>query len=251
MLRICFILIITLTGCRSTFVLNLPPATLDVNGPISVDVRSFAGSVTLIADPDAPGAVISVVQRDIGNDVNRKPVTRIAWSANVEIGSFGEMLSVEATSDSDSLRSLRADITIRAPLIHNVTIHTEQGDVTVVGTSGSLTIQTSDGDVRVVTPYALNQKVTIENRRGNIVYRVSGTSSGIIDATAMNGAASLHVRQGDTTILPGTTGDHLIASFNDGLNPMVMRTVEGDIRIYVLENPAANEPWFTADWVSW
>jgi len=80
---------------------------------------------------------------------------------------------------------------------------------------------------------------------------VSGTSSGIIDATAMNGSASLHVRQGDTTILTGTTGDHLIASFNDGLNPMVMRTVEGDIRIYVLENPAANEPWFTADWVSW
>jgi DUF4097 and DUF4098 domain-containing protein YvlB len=161
------------------------------------------------------------------------------------------MLSVEATCDNDSLRSLYADITIRAPFIHNVAIHTQRGDVTVVGTSGSLTIQTSDGDVRVVTPYALNQKVTIENRRGNIVYRVSGTSSGIIDATAMNGAASLNVRQGDTIILPGTTGDHLIAIFNDGLNPIVMRTVEGDIRIYVLENPAANEPWFTADWVSW
>jgi hypothetical protein len=214
-------------------------------------VQSFAGNVTLIADPDAPGAVISVVQRDTDNEPNRKPVTRIAWSAKVEIGPFGEMLYMNAASDGDVLRSLYADITIRAPLIHNVTIHTQRGDVTVVGTSGSLAVQTSDGDVRVVTPYALNQKVTIENRRGNIVYRVSGTSSGIIDATAMNGSASLHVRQGDTTILPGTTRDHLVASFNDGLNPIVMRTVEGDIRIYVLENPAANEPWFTADWVSW
>ena len=251
MLRLCFILTIALTGCRSTFVLNLPPATLDINGPISIDVHSFAGNVTLIADPDSPGVVVSVVQRDTDNVTSRKSATRIAWSSRVEVGPFGEMFFMDATSDDDALRSLYADITIRAPLIHNVSVHTQRGDVTVVGTSGSLKVQTSDGDVRVVTPYALNQKVTIENRRGDIVYRVSGTSSGIIDATAMNGAASLHVRQGDTTILPGTTGDHLIASFNDGQNPMVMRTVEGDIRIYVIENPAANEPWFTADWVSW
>lgn len=251
MLRISFILIIALTSCRSTYVLNLPPATLGVNGPVSIDVKSFAGDVTVVADPAISDAVITVEQRDIGNDVTQTPVSRINWSANVNMGSIGEVLSVVAASEDDALRSLRADMTIRTPVIHDVSIRTQQGNVTVIGTSGSLTIQTSDGDVRVVTPHAINQKVTIENRRGDIVYRVTGESSGIVDATAMNGAASLDVRQGEATILPGTTGDHLVASFNDGLNPIIMRTVEGDIRLYVLENPIANEPWFTADWVSW
>ena len=251
MQRICFILTLALTGCQSTYVLNLPPATLDVDGPISVDVRSFGGHVTLIADPDVSGAVISVVQRDIGNDANREPVSRIGWTARVEVGPFGEVLSVVARSDEDSLRSLHADITIRAPIIHGVVIRTQRGDVAVVGTSGPLKIQTSDGDVRVTTPYPLNEAVTIENRRGNIVYRVSGDSTGDIDATAMNGSASLDLRQGNAIIHHGTTGDHLVATFNDGTNRIVMRTVDGDIRIYVLENPAANEPWFTADWTSW
>lgn len=251
MQRICFIPIVALTGCQSTYLLNLPPATLDVDGPISVDIRSFGGDVTLIADPDVSGATIKVVQRDIGNDANREPVSRIAWSASIEVGSFGEVLSVVASSDDDSLRSLHADITIRAPIIHGVAIRSQRGDVTVVGTSGPLAVQTSDGDVRVTTPYALNETVTIENRRGNIVYRVSGDSTGTIDATAMNGSASLDLRKGDAVILPGSTGDHLVASFNSGKNPITMRTVEGDIRIYVLENPIEDEPWFIADWVSW
>jgi hypothetical protein len=251
MYRICFILIIALASCKSTYLLNLPPATLDTNGPIAVDVRSFGGNVTLIADPNVVGAVISVVQRDIGNDVNRVPISRIAWSANVEVGAFGEILSVVATSDDDSLRSLRADITIRTPVIHGVAIHTQRGNVTVVGASGSLNIQTSDGDVRVVTARAINEKVEIENRRGNIVYRVSENSTGIIDATAMNGSASLDLRQGIAVILPGTTGDHLVARFNDGQNPIIMRTVDGDIRIHVLANPVVDKPWFATDWISW
>lgn len=251
MQRICFILILALAGCQSTYVLNLPPATLDINGPVSVDVRSFGGNVTLISDPDVSGATITVAQRDIGNDANRKPVSRIGWTASVAVGPFGEVLTVVASSDDDSLRSLHADITIRAPIVHGVAIYTQRGDVAVVGTSGPLTIQTSDGDVRVTTPNALNEPVTIENRRGNIVYRVSSESTGDIDATAMNGSASLDLRQGDAVIHHGTTGDHLVATFNGGTNRIIMRTVDGDIRIYVLENPRTNEPWFTADWASW
>ena len=127
----------------------------------------------------------------------------------------------------------------------------QNGDVTLLGISGAIDIQTKDGNVRVVTPLMMNERVSIETRRGDIVYRVRGESSGIIDATAMYGAVALDVKEGDATILPGSTGDHLVSSFNGGTNPIIMRTVNGDIRIYVVADPVGSEPLFNTDWVSW
>ena len=97
----------------------------------------------------------------------------------------------------------------------------------------------------------INSAVTIENRRGNIVFRVRGESSGIIDATAIGGDASLDLRQGEATILPGSTGDHLVAKFNGGTNAITMRTVDGNIRIHVVADPIGSEPLFSTDWISW
>jgi hypothetical protein len=97
----------------------------------------------------------------------------------------------------------------------------------------------------------MNEQVTVENRRGNIVYRVRSESSGLIDATAINGEATLDVRYGNAVILPGSTGVHLAARFNDGVNPITMRTVEGNIRIFVVPDPIGSEPLFDTDWISW
>jgi hypothetical protein len=73
----------------------------------------------------------------------------------------------------------------------------------------------------------------------------------MINATAIGGEATLDLRQGNAVILPGSTGDHLSAQFNDGVNPITMRTVEGDIRIHVNPDPIGSEPLFSTDWISW
>jgi hypothetical protein len=97
----------------------------------------------------------------------------------------------------------------------------------------------------------MNEAVTVENRRGNIVYRVRSESRGIIDATAINGEATLDLRQGNAVILPGSTGDHLSAVFNEGTNQITMRTVDGNARVFVVPDPIGSEPFFDTEWISW
>ena len=246
----CLCLLILLGGCHQPQVLTYTPKTLDTAGPISIDVSSFAGNVTIIADDTALATTIEVTQRDDGySELELPPL--VQWNAWKENGDLGQLVLVEATTEDDSLQTLHADILVRAQSIHGIRIRTSRGDVSVYGISGAVDIRTSDGDVRLATPLVMNDEVTIENIRGDINMRIRGESSGTIDATAMNGSAAVDVRHGDVIILPKTTGDHVMAQLNSGANQYIFRTVDGNVKLAVVENPIADEPWFSFEWLSW
>jgi hypothetical protein len=251
MFRISFIALFFIAGCRSTQVVDLNAVALQTNGPIAVDIQSFGGSVTVIADPDVSGAIVTANQHEEG--LGTVPVSRLYMNVStyIENGPLGETVHIIATCDDDPLHMVTANIVIRAGDIHGVTIVNARGNVIVKGISGPINIRSRDGDIRIVTNLVMNEQVTVENRRGNIVYRVRSESSGLIDATAINGEATLNLRYGNAIILPGSTGDHLSARFNDGVNPITMRTVEGDVRIHVVPDPVGSEPLFSAEWISW
>jgi hypothetical protein len=251
MFRISFIALFCLASCRATQVVDLNTADLSTSGPVAVDVRSFGGDVTIIADPTVSGTVVSANQYEDG--VGAVPVAKLYMktTASVVNGPLGETVYIVATCDDDPLHLVTANIVIRSKDIHGVRVENGRGSVTLQGISGAVDIQTSDGEVRIVTPLVMNEDVTVENRRGNIVYRVRGESSGMIDATAINGEATLDLRHGNAVILPGSTGDHLSAQFNDGLNRITMRTVDGNARIFVVPDPIRSEPFFDTEWISW
>jgi hypothetical protein len=251
MARICFIVLFLLAGCRATQVVNLNEVSLVTTGPVAVNIQSFGGTVTVIADPDIAGAVVSANQYEDGLGTVPVPRLYMVCSTFIENGPLGEVVHVVATCDDDPLHLVSANIVVRAKDIHGVTILNRSGDIVVQGSSGPMRLETSDGDVRIVTPLVMNEQVLVENRRGNIIYRVRSESSGMINATAIGGEATLDLRQGNAVILPGSTGDHLSAQFNDGVNPITMRTVEGDIRIHVNPDPIGSEPLFSTDWISW
>jgi hypothetical protein len=251
MKKLCYITIYLLAGCQSQQVVNFNTAMLPTRGPVAIDVQSFGGDVTVLVDETVEGTQVFANQLELGTDGVPERNVQMVCTTNIETGINGETVHVVATYDDNPLGLVSAEIIIRAQSIHNVSVTTANGDVTLLGVSGAINIKTKDGDVRVVTPLVMNESVSIENRRGNIVYRVRGESSGIIDATAMNGEVALDLRQGDATILPGSTGDHLEANFNGGTNPIVMRTVNGDVRIYVVADPVGSEPLFNTDWISW
>jgi len=251
MFRICFISLFILAGCRSTQVVDLNSVALNTSGPVAINVKSFGGIVTILADPEVSGVIVSANQHEEG--LGSVPVARLYMdcSTYVENGPIGETVYVVATCEDDPLHTVTANIVIRARDIHGVTVDNERGDIIARGISGPVNIQTRDGNVLIVTPLVMNDQVLVENRRGDIVYRVRSESSGLIDATAINGEATLDLRNGNAVILPGSSGDHLSARFNDGLNPLTMRTVEGNIRIHVVPDPVGSEPMFTAEWISW
>ena len=251
MFRFSLIALFFLAGCRATQVVHLDTVTLKANGPVAVNVNSFGGNVTILGDPSINGVVVSANQHEDG--VGTVPVAKLYMNCttHIENSELGETVFVSATCNNDPLNLVSANIVVRAQDIHGVTVINGSGDVVVQQITGPVHIENSDGDVRVVTPLVMNEQILIENRRGNIIYRVRSESSGLIDATAIGGEATLDLRQGNASILPGSTGERLAAQFNDGTNPMTMRTTDGNIRIYVNPDPIGSEPLFSTDWISW
>ncbi|MBC8201531.1 MAG: DUF4097 family beta strand repeat protein [Planctomycetes bacterium] len=251
MRKICFIAILALAGCQSQQVVDFDTALLQTRGPVAIDIQSFAGNVTVIVDPSIVGTQVQATQLEIGLEEVPERSAHMTCSTNIETGMTGEVVHIVAACDDNSLGLISAEIVVRSNSIHGVSVTTSNGNVTLLGISGAVDVKTKDGNVRVVTPLLMNERVSIENRRGDIVYRVRGESSGIIDATALNGEVALDLRQGKAIILPGSTGDHLFATFNGGTNPIIMRTVDGDVRLYVVADPVGSEPLFNTDWFTW
>ncbi len=240
-----------LSGCSTKQVMTFPQRTLEIAGPIAVNVESFAGNVTVIVDESLQNATIDVIQRIEAYVENEEPIKQIDWTSQIARSSSGEILRLALNCDSNPLQTIFADTVVRAPSIDSVTIRTKKGDVDVLGVTGTLEIKTSDGDVLVATPLPMNERVTIETVRGDIRYRVREESAGKIDLTAISGTAAFNMRFGEGAILPGTTGEKLKASFNQGQNDIVMRTVEGDITVDIVQNPIGDMPPFEFKWPLW
>ncbi len=254
MYRLTFYLIcvfLTLSGCSTTQVMTFPQRTVETVGPIAVEVDSFAGDVSVIVDESLQDATIDVVQRIEAYEENDLLVKRVDWTTQVNQTATGEVLTVRVSCDDNPLQTIFADTVITAPSIDNVTVRTHKGNVHVFGSSGTLDIHTSDGDVLVATPLVMNERVLIENVRGDIRYRIREESSGQIDLTAISGTATFNMRFGEGAILPGSTGERLKATFNNGQNDVVMRTVEGDITVDVVKRPIQDMPVFDFKWPLW
>lgn len=221
---------------------------LETTGPVSMYIDSFEGDVYIQQSDDHVGTSVEVLGRFADSSEISQGSSWLQCSATVHTNNLGQEVVVELVKTDDRIGRKQIRITIISSDIHGVRVQTTRGDVDVQGVSGSMDIRTSDGDVRIATRLPMTDSVSIDNHRGNIMYRVRPESSGLIDATALGGESVLYVPFGGSLILPNTTREHLVASINGGDNPIVLRTVDGDIRIAVTENPMRGQPWYINGW---
>lgn len=245
---------IILVGCTNQGYLQAPslqslarqtatdePQTFDVVGPVAVDVDSFGGNVTIIANDKLTNATVQVT-RDarhgfMRGDEAEASLSEIDYSADLVNRESGQVLEVKTWTDHDQPYQQRAHVRIAAPSITDVHVRTSHGMVHAQMIHGAVDIETTDGDVRVMTNMPMTKRVTILNQDGDIDYRVRGESTARFDAHAIRGKVLQRVRNGRMVILPSTDDDTLIATLNEGTNPVTLRTVDGQIRIAVVPEP--------------
>ncbi len=247
--------IVAMAGCSSTVPLHLPwdidtwsyrnaeddPIILDVGGPISVDVESFNGSVTIKADDKLDKATIRIV-REATHGFRRRDeadasLAEIDYAVELIPSQLGHRLAVRTWTIHPEPHFQRAHVYIEAPAVDGVTVRTRRGSVYATDIEGIVEIETSEGDVRVMTSLPLRQAVSISNREGDIDYRVRGESSGAFDCEAVRGQVDYRVLYGRLIVHRGTDHDSMLATFNNGTNPIRLRTVDGNIRIAIVHNP--------------
>ena len=230
-----------LAGCESTH--SKQTMTLQVAGPIAIDVSSFGGDVLITGVGKGDDASITFERQALhGEDRRDEAVASLAdisTTAELVPGELGQVLRVRAETTHGEPHFQRVHITIEAPLIDGVAILTQRGRVVVRNVAGECNLRTSDDYIRFMTARALTRPITISNVDGDIDFRTAGASRGTISAEAGGGSVLHRVREGVLTVATGTDHDSLHGTLNGGDNAITLRTTNGDIRIAVVSDPEA------------
>jgi len=219
-------------------------------GQQNVVVDLFAGSVTVRATASPPGtgveqglATVTITRRGMHGPTRKDDSTESLPDITATVGSEwregSSTIVVNATTSNPEPWLQAADVDVTLPMLGSVVVRTARGHVYVTNNARGVDIETSKGDVRVVTQFPMNDPTTILNRDGDIDWRVSGRSSGIYDLESIGGLVFARCPVGKWLCTdPRNTDRRLLAHLNDGTARVIMRNVDGDIRVAVLDNPA-------------
>jgi hypothetical protein len=217
------------------------PRLFAVAGPIGIDIESFGGDVIIDVDEEYEHLELVVTRRAIHGygrrDEADASLEQISYTAEFVPGELGQVLQIRATTTHAEPYFQRLEIRIKAPEIEGVKVHTRNGDVHARRIRGAVDIATDDGDVRVMTPYPMHERVNIVNNAGDIDFRIRGESAGTIDGESTRGSVLARVERGTFIVHPSTSFNRLRGTLNDGENEFSFRTIDGDVRIAVVKAP--------------
>ncbi len=225
------------------------PLELQTHGPLAIDLENFAGKVEIRADASFDKTVIEarrVATHGWGRlEEGNASLADVRWRASLEPREgHGETLVVRASTSHPEDHFQRCEFLITVPELDTVKVRTSEGEVRVTGNQGAVDIRTTQADVRVITPWAMRNPVTIITSEGAIDYRIRGESTGVFDAESRGGLVKQRCEFGHWLALSDENDhDRFLAVLNNGKNPVVLRTSDGDIRIAVVPDPTAVGVW--------
>lgn len=234
------ILATALGGC-STQKMADDPIVLELAAPVAVDVQLFNGDVIIEANPEYEQATVQVVRRARHGYMRmheaEESLDLIDYSVGLAPGELGQVLQVRARTAHVEPHYQVADVHITLPEAEGLYVRTTNGRVESRGVTGRIDVSTTNNDIRILSNRPLRRPVTAVNRNGDIVFRVRAESTGEFDCETVNGRVTTHVEYGDFMVSPTNDIDTVRASFNGGSNRIVLRTVDGNIVVSVVDNP--------------
>lgn len=221
------------------------PVELRTDGPLAVDVESFSGDVVVRADRKSERTVVEV-RRVSTHGLGRMmesadALDDAAWTASLEPrAGGGETLVVRTSTPNVEAHFQRVEVTIYTPSLDSVRVRTTNGDVTIVENQGSVDVETTRGDVRMMTPWPMTGPMTIVTSEGSIDYRVRGESKGVFDCESHGGEVRQRCEFGSWIALDRDNDhDRFLAVLNGGTNPVILRTSDENIRVAIVPDPTA------------
>lgn len=215
---------------------------------IAVDVDSFRGPVTVIADPEIPNVVIRAqlrafndVRDSRGNVVypygDNPTLDLIDVTAEVEQDDYGHgILRVTSSTRFAYSHDQFVRLMIYVPRVDGVRVHTVDGNVDLVNVRGAVTVVADNGNVILRTDKPVTQPVDINAINGSIEYRIKEDSHGVYDVEAVNGRADFLGYSGLANIHQRGPSQY-VATLGDGVNPVSLRATNGNVKIVVTDDP--------------
>jgi hypothetical protein len=215
---------------------------IPVSGLTDVNIDNFAGHVRIVRCRTSSKPTMHITRRathGIGRgDTASDSMNQISVDYFVETDGERQRFIVRSKTDHLEPWFQAVDIDIRVERIGIVVVRTKDGHVETIDFEDGVDIESSNGDVRVSTRSPLTQPSTILNQDGSIAWRVGPYASGLFDAEAVHGTIRTSVFKGKwNSARSGNDLDSLHAQLNGGTARIVLRTVDGNISVYVGDHP--------------
>lgn len=216
---------------------------LDVDGIVDIDLESFAGDVVIRGGRETKGkalltaTVLAVHGRERQAEAEAA-LDEVAVKAEVRRGGDVPTLAVRCTTEHDEPWLLRTNLDIELPEVRRVRVKTRHGKVHVYENRGACHVHTADGDIRMFTPWAISEDVTLVTRGGEIIFRAFTGTCGTFDVECVNGDVLTRVEAGDWRILDRRNDhDTLRATLGTCGNKVTIRNVDAKVRISIVKDP--------------
>ena len=147
-------------------------------------------------------------------------------------------LAARAHARTPTLVRPLADIDIEVPELRRVKVRTRSGKVHVFENRGACSVETTDGEIHVFTPWAISEDITLVNRGAEIVFRAFNGTCGTFDVDCVNGRVLTRIEAGDWRIIDRRNDqDTLHARLGTCSNRIMMRNVDAPVVISIVKDP--------------
>ena len=212
---------------------------------IAVDVHNEAGSVIIQVDDRLEQPVVRhrVRWTGLGDDGSwNKYRAPAIVSAQPEPGPLGHAtLRVRSQVLDHAPAETEIDLIIRLPRCDGVRVRNTSGPVILVGVGGAITVDNGfgggeGGRIELRSNRPILDPVALTTTDGRISIIAAEGSRAEVDMHTFEGKAVFSAPRGVITNLRPAIGQWR-GTWNDGTNPLLVRTGRGEIRLLVTDDP--------------
>ena len=216
---------------------------LPVDGIVDLDLETFAGDVVVRAGRETKGQALMRVTVGAAHGRDRKEegeksLAEVDVRAEIRRGGDVPTLVMRCTTAHDEAWLHRTDVEIDLPELRRVRVRTRGGKVHVFENRGACDVLTADGEIRMFTPWAITEDVTLVTRGQQIVMRAFTGTCGTFDVECVNGDVATRVEAGEWRVLDRRNDhDTLHATLGTCKNAITVRNVDAPVRISIVKDP--------------
>ena len=216
--------------------------TLEVSGPAAVDIVTFAGDVKVVATGNSGVTPYVLITPASLHALHRyeaaaASLEEVSWDVEVVNEGGRDVVRIRTSTVYPEPELQRVHVTVGLPEIDGTRVKTRLGSVELQEIRGPIDIESTRGDLEIVTLKPLHGPISAVTTDGDIQLRMPPGSSGRLDCYSGDGRIISSVPDARLQVLGRTNDQILDAILNDGMEPIVLRTNDGTIRVIVKKNP--------------
>lgn len=225
-----------------------PRIIVDSRGIVDLEVDSFGGNVRVDVVPGMKGTTVDPVLRAFHGHLRRDEADASLEELDYRVELRGgeldrETLVLGSTSDGAESHFQGVDFYVRTGELGRVNVKTARGRVWIKNNTGGVDIETTMGDIRVITDHPMTEPMTMVTRDASIDYRAAPGSTGEYDLRSVGGRVYQRFTDARVTATSVANGSTVfVGTIGGGTNPVILRTTYGDIRVAVTENATGVGP---------